>query len=157
PYPNDETAAFANGGAIPPDLPLIVLGRPGGEDYVFSLLTGYKEAPAGLTLREGLDYNVYFPGNAISMQKPPPAGQVEVRKQNQPDSEPPVRDCPIEPSLHFLTLPLSSLGFFSLPVRGRHPRHREPDGEGRDDLPDLDLSARARPAQAGRRQAGAGT
>lgn len=77
PYPNEETAAFANGGAIPPDLSLIVLGRPGGEDYVFSLLTGYKEPPAGLTLREGLAYNVYFPGNAISMQKPLADGQVE--------------------------------------------------------------------------------
>lgn len=77
PYPNEEYARFINGGAVPPDLSLVVLGRPGGEDYVFSLLNGYKEAPAGLTLREGLHYNVYFPGNAISMAKPLNDGQVE--------------------------------------------------------------------------------
>ena len=44
---------------------------------MFSLLNGYKPAPAGLTLREGLAYNVYFPGNAISMTKPLSDGQVE--------------------------------------------------------------------------------
>lgn len=77
PYPNEEYARFINGGAVPPDLSLVVLGRPGGEDYVFSLLNGYKEPPAGLALREGLAYNVYFPGNAISMQKPLNDGQVE--------------------------------------------------------------------------------
>ncbi len=77
PYPNEEYARFINGGAIPPDLTLVVLGRPGGEDYVFSLLNGYKPAPAGLTLRDGLHYNIYFPGNAISMAKPLTDGQVE--------------------------------------------------------------------------------
>jgi ubiquinol-cytochrome c reductase cytochrome c1 subunit len=77
PYPNDEYAAFINGGAIPPDLSLIVLGRPGGEDYVFSLLNGYHPEPAGVTLRQGLNYNVYFPGGAISMAKPLNDGQVE--------------------------------------------------------------------------------
>lgn len=77
PYPNEEYAAFINGGAIPPDLTLVVLGRPGGEDYVFSLLNGYKPAPAGLSLRDGLHYNIYFPGNAISMAKPLTDGQVE--------------------------------------------------------------------------------
>ena len=77
PYPNEEYARMINGGAIPPDLTLVVLGRPGGEDYVFSLLNGYKPQPAGVTLRDGLHYNVYFPGNAISMAKPLVDGQVE--------------------------------------------------------------------------------
>lgn len=44
--------------------------RHGGEDYVFSLLTGYCEPPAGVTLREGLYYNPYFPGQAIGMAPP---------------------------------------------------------------------------------------
>ena len=35
--------------------------RPGGEDYLFSLLTGYHEPPAGVTVREGLHYNPYTP------------------------------------------------------------------------------------------------
>lgn len=38
-----------------------------GEDYIFSLLTGYCDPPAGVVLREGQYYNPYFPGGAISM------------------------------------------------------------------------------------------
>jgi len=44
-----------------------VSARKGGEDYIFSLLTGYHEAPAGVVLREGQYFNPYFPGGAISM------------------------------------------------------------------------------------------
>lgn len=44
--------------------------RHGGEDYVFSLLTGYCEPPGGVTVREGLYYNPYFPGQAIGMAPP---------------------------------------------------------------------------------------
>ncbi|XP_069737838.1 cytochrome c1, heme protein, mitochondrial-like [Phaenicophaeus curvirostris] len=42
----------------------------GGEDYVFSLLTGYCDPPAGVSVREGLHYNPYFPGQAIGMAPP---------------------------------------------------------------------------------------
>lgn len=38
-----------------------------GEDYIFALLTGYCDAPAGVVLREGQYFNPYFPGGAISM------------------------------------------------------------------------------------------
>ena len=31
PYPNEEAARFANNGALPPDLSLIILARHGGE------------------------------------------------------------------------------------------------------------------------------
>lgn len=37
------------------------------QDYVFSLLTGYCDPPAGVVLREGQYYNPYFPGGAIGM------------------------------------------------------------------------------------------
>lgn len=70
PYPNPEAARAANNGALPPDLSYIVNARHGGEDYVFSLLTGYCEPPAGVALREGLYYNPYFPGQAIGMAPP---------------------------------------------------------------------------------------
>uniref|UniRef100_A0A3Q0RYG4 Cytochrome c1, heme protein, mitochondrial n=1 Tax=Amphilophus citrinellus TaxID=61819 RepID=A0A3Q0RYG4_AMPCI len=70
PYPNPEAARAANNGALPPDLSYIVNARHGGEDYVFSLLTGYCEPPAGVTVREGLYYNPYFPGQAIGMAPP---------------------------------------------------------------------------------------
>ncbi|XP_067003637.1 cytochrome c1, heme protein, mitochondrial [Anabrus simplex] len=67
PYPNEEAARAANNGAYPPDLSYITSARHGGEDYVFALLTGYCEPPAGVVLREGQYYNPYFPGGAISM------------------------------------------------------------------------------------------
>ncbi|XP_077286649.1 cytochrome c1 [Arctopsyche grandis] len=67
PYPNEEAARAANNGAYPPDLSYIVSARKGGEDYIFSLLTGYAEAPAGIFLKEGQYFNPYFPGGAISM------------------------------------------------------------------------------------------
>ena len=41
-----------------------------GQDYLFSLLTGYCEPPAGKAMMPGLYYNPYFPGGAIAM--PPP-------------------------------------------------------------------------------------
>ncbi|XP_056635771.1 cytochrome c1, heme protein, mitochondrial-like [Diorhabda carinulata] len=69
PYPNEEAARAANNGAYPPDLSYIVSARHGGEDYVFALLTGYCDAPAGVLLREGQYYNAYFPGGAISMSQ----------------------------------------------------------------------------------------
>lgn len=70
PYPNDEAAAAANNGAIPPDLSFMALARHGGEDYVYHLLNGYCEAPAGIDLREGQHFNPYMQGGAISMAPP---------------------------------------------------------------------------------------
>ncbi|XP_029007631.1 cytochrome c1, heme protein, mitochondrial [Betta splendens] len=70
PYSNPEAARAANNGALPPDLSYIVNARHGGEDYVFSLLTGYCEPPGGVSVREGLYYNPYFPGQAIAMAPP---------------------------------------------------------------------------------------
>lgn len=67
PYANEEAARAANNGAFPPDLSLITSARHGGESYVFWLLTGYQDPPAGVVLREGQHYNPYFPGGAISM------------------------------------------------------------------------------------------
>ncbi|KAK9808701.1 hypothetical protein WJX72_002209 [[Myrmecia] bisecta] len=69
PYANEEAARFANGGAYPPDLSLITKARHDGQNYVFSLLLGYREPPAGVSVREGLYYNPYFPGGAIAMPK----------------------------------------------------------------------------------------
>ncbi|KZS94356.1 hypothetical protein SISNIDRAFT_453253 [Sistotremastrum niveocremeum HHB9708] len=69
PYPNEEAARAGNAGALPPDLSLIIKARHGGADYVFSLLTGYFDPPAGVQIREGMNYNPYFPGGAISMAR----------------------------------------------------------------------------------------
>ncbi|XXQ39687.1 C2H2-type domain-containing protein [Plasmodiophora brassicae] len=70
PYPNAEAAKAANNGAQPPDLSLMGKARHSGADYIFALLTGYKDPPAGVVLREGLSFNPYFPGGAISMAQP---------------------------------------------------------------------------------------
>jgi ubiquinol-cytochrome c reductase cytochrome c1 subunit len=67
PYPNDEAAKAANNGALPPDLTFITGARHGGENYVFALMTGYCDPPAGVTVPEGMHYNPYFPGGLISM------------------------------------------------------------------------------------------
>lgn len=69
PYPNREAASAANNGAYPPDLSYITLARHGGEDYVFSLLTGYCDPPAGVNIEEGQHFNPYFLGGAISMAR----------------------------------------------------------------------------------------
>ena len=69
PYRNDNEARAGNNGALPPDLSLIKKARVGGEDYLFSLLTGYREAPHGVVLREGMHYNPYFAGGAIGMEQ----------------------------------------------------------------------------------------
>ena len=70
PYPNDNAARYANNGALPPDLSLIVRARHHGEDYVYSLLTGYKEAPEDFELMSGMSYNEYFAGHQIAMAAP---------------------------------------------------------------------------------------
>jgi ubiquinol-cytochrome c reductase cytochrome c1 subunit len=49
---------------------VIIKARHGREDYIFSLLTGYTEPPAGVDIRQGLHYNPYFPGAAIGMAQP---------------------------------------------------------------------------------------
>jgi len=70
PYANDQAGRAANGGALPPDLSLMVKARHEGHDYIMALLTGYMDPPAGKVMMEGLYYNPYFPGGGISM--PPP-------------------------------------------------------------------------------------
>jgi ubiquinol-cytochrome c reductase cytochrome c1 subunit len=70
PFPNDQAARVANNGALPPDLSMIVKARDGGPDYVYGLLTGYKEPPPGFNMLQGMQYDVYFPGHQIAM--PPP-------------------------------------------------------------------------------------
>lgn len=70
PFPNEKAARASNGGAYPLDLSLIAKARAHGPDYIRAVLTGYKDAPAGFALGEGLSYNEYFPGHQIAMPKP---------------------------------------------------------------------------------------
>jgi ubiquinol-cytochrome c reductase cytochrome c1 subunit len=71
PFSNENAARAANNGAYPPDLSLIAKAHPGGVDYVYSLLTGFKdEAPEGVELGEDMSYNPYYPGKQIAMAQP---------------------------------------------------------------------------------------
>lgn len=95
PFPNEQAARAANGGAYPPDLSLMAKARgyergfpqfifdaftqfqEKGPNYIDALMQGYEEkAPAGFTLPEGSYYNKFFPGHAIKMPKPLSDGQV---------------------------------------------------------------------------------
>ncbi len=77
PFPNDDAARTANGGALPPDLSLITKAREHGPSYVYSLLTGFAEPPAGVDVVAGKHYNTYFPGHWLSMAPPLNEGAVE--------------------------------------------------------------------------------
>lgn len=71
PFPNENAARASNGGALPPDLSLIVKAREGGADYVYSIVTGDgSPVPHGFKVIDGKYYDPYFPGRNISM--PPP-------------------------------------------------------------------------------------
>jgi ubiquinol-cytochrome c reductase cytochrome b/c1 subunit len=95
PFPNEQTARAANGGALPPDLSLITKARSyergfprflfdfftqfqeQGPNYVVALLQGFEDKPpAGVTIPEGSYYNKYFPGHSIKMPNPLSNGQV---------------------------------------------------------------------------------
>jgi len=77
PYENVKAAQAANGGAYPPDMSVLVKARGGGVDYIYSLLQGYEDAPAGVTLDDGVYYNKYMYGNKIKMSAPLSDGIVE--------------------------------------------------------------------------------
>ena len=77
PYENVKAAQAANGGAYPPDMSVLVKARGGGVDYIYSLLQGYEDPPAGITLDEGVHYNKYMYGNKIKMANPLSEGLVE--------------------------------------------------------------------------------
>lgn len=77
PFPNQQAARAANNGAYPVDLSVITKARPNGADYVFALLTGYQDPPAGVTMMDGMNYNRYFPGHQIAMAAPLNPDQVE--------------------------------------------------------------------------------
>ena len=68
PWKNEQEGRISNGGAYPPDLSVMVKARPGGADYLYSLLLGYEdETPEGITLDDGVYYNIYAKNQKIAM------------------------------------------------------------------------------------------
>jgi ubiquinol-cytochrome c reductase cytochrome b/c1 subunit len=89
PFPNEQAARAANGGAAPPDLSLMAKARnydrgfpqfvfdfftqfqEKGPNYIDALLQGYVDPPpADFKLPDGAYYNKIYPGHAIKMPKP---------------------------------------------------------------------------------------
>ncbi len=77
PFANDQAARAANNGALPPDLSLITKAREGGADYVYAIMTGFKDAPAAMKMNPNMNYNEYFTGHQIAM--PPPLSPDQVK------------------------------------------------------------------------------
>ena len=76
PYANEKVARASNNGALPPDHSLIIKAREDGPNYVYSLITGYKAAPDGVTVPTGAYYNPYMDGHIIKMAPPLKEGSV---------------------------------------------------------------------------------
>jgi len=70
PFANVKAAAAGNGGAVPPDLSLIIKARANGDNYIHSLLTGYSDAPGDFELNDGSSYNSFFAGRQLAMAAP---------------------------------------------------------------------------------------
>jgi ubiquinol-cytochrome c reductase cytochrome c1 subunit len=98
PFPSEQAARDANGGALPPDWSVLAKARgaerqfplwlfdyfttyqEGGPDYVHALMNGYHDKPpAGFALPAGKYYNDYFPGHSIGMPPPLSDGLVKYK------------------------------------------------------------------------------
>ena len=77
PYANEKAAASANGGAYPPDMSVLAKARQGGASYIYSVLLGYEDPPAGMSLDDGVYYNKFMSGNKIMMAQPLSEGIVQ--------------------------------------------------------------------------------
>ena len=92
PFTNDQLARLSNNGALPPDLSVIAKAREGGPDYIYALLTGYHEAPAGFEVVPGMHYNAAFPGHQIAMPPPLSDGVIAYTDGTKPTLDNYVRD-----------------------------------------------------------------
>jgi ubiquinol-cytochrome c reductase cytochrome c1 subunit len=63
PFPNEPAARASNGGALPPDLSVMAKARHHGPQYIYSLLSGYKDPPPGLKVGTNQHYNPYMAGD----------------------------------------------------------------------------------------------
>ena len=100
-FKNEKEAGASFNGAAPPDLSVMAKARTverdiawysfpflmlkdlftqyqeQGPDYIYGLLTGYVDAPAGFKLNPGSNYNRAFPGHQIAMPQPLTDGVVD--------------------------------------------------------------------------------
>ncbi len=112
PYANSNEAAALNNGAAPPDFSLLAKARApergfptfvfdiftayaeNGPDYIYSLLTGYQDAPEGVEVADDSHYNPYFiGGNALAMANPLSDDIVDYDDGYTADSRPVCQGC----------------------------------------------------------------
>jgi cytochrome c1 len=55
-----------------------------GANYLYALLTGYKDPPQGFVMSEGMSYNAAFPGHQIAMVAPLVDGSVKYQNAAVP-------------------------------------------------------------------------
>ena len=100
-FKNEKEAGASFNGAAPPDLSVMAKARTverdiawysfpflmlkdlftqyqeQGPDYIYGLLNGYVDPPAGFKLNPGSNYNRVFPGHQIAMPQPLTDGVVD--------------------------------------------------------------------------------
>lgn len=118
-YPNEQAARSANNNALPPDQSLIIKARHDGANYIYSLLTGYQDAPEGVKISRNLYYNPFFAAGNSKIAMPPPLktdGQVEYTDGTKPTVDQMAKD--VVNFLHWCAEPemeiRKTLGFQSL-------------------------------------------
>ena len=104
PFPNEQAAAAANGGAAPPDLSVMAKARgvgrgiqwtildfftqyqEGGPDYIHALLTGYQDPPPGVEVSPGTYYNPYFVSGPTLAMPPPLSDGIVTYADGSPET-----------------------------------------------------------------------
>jgi len=113
PFKNEQEARYAQNGALPPDLSLIVRARgietgapfyrvpdmmirdivtgyqEGGADYLYAYLLGFAQPPSDVKMADLMNYNTVFPGHQTAMTNPFMAGDGLVKYD---DATPPTVD-----------------------------------------------------------------
>ena len=134
-------------GANPPDLSLVAKARAvergfptflfdfftqyeesAGPDYIYSLLTGFEDAPADVKVPDGSYYNPYFiSGPTLAMPPPLSDGQVTYAQNQDESAENDVPETVDQYAKDVVGIP--DVG------GGAAPRRAQGDGPQRDDLP----------------------
>ena len=71
PFPNENAARANNGGALPPDLSMVVKVREGGPQYGYAILDGlHQKSRTGFTVTGNKYFNPYFEAGTSVCRRP---------------------------------------------------------------------------------------
>lgn len=78
PFPSDAAAAAMMGGVAPPDQSRLAMTHPGGPDWLYAFLTGYRmPPPPDAPMVPGKFYNDWATGHMIGMPPPLMNGMIQ--------------------------------------------------------------------------------